>query len=184
MADNFDACLAHVLKHEGGYTDHPRDQGGMTNLGVTRRVWAEWTKRKIDEIDEQEMRDLLPENVETLYQDRYWRACHCDDLPAGIDYVVFDCAVNSGPGRSAKILQETLGVSADGRIGPATIKAAQEAGVTGIIHDAVDARLEYLRGLSTWPTFGRGWARRCEEVRAAALEMADKRGDDGRDAEG
>ena len=177
MANSFAACLARVLQHEGGFTTHPRDPGGMTNLGVTRRVWAEWTKRKLDQVDEQEMRDLLPENVEALYLERYWRACRCDDLPAGIDYVVFDCAVNSGPGRSAKILQETLGVSADGRIGPVTIKAA-DAGVTGIIHDAVDARLEYIRGLSTWPTFGRGWERRCEEVRAAALEMVEDRRDE------
>jgi lysozyme family protein len=182
MASNFAACLAHVLKHEGGFTNHPRDPGGMTNLGVTRRAWAEWTKRKLDEVDEREMRDLLPENVEALYLERYWRACRCDDLPAGIDYAVFDCAVNSGPSRSAKILQETLSVTADGRIGPATIKAAQEAGITGIIHDAVDARLEYLRGLSTWDAFGRGWERRCEDVRKVALEMADKRGSDGRDA--
>ena len=174
MTDRFAACLARVLQHEGGFTNHPRDPGGMTNLGVTRRVWAEWTKRRVDDVDEQEMRDLLPENVETLYLERYWRVCRCDELPAGLDYVVFDCAVNSGPGRSAKLLQEALGVKADGHIGPGTIGAARASGATGIVHDAINSRLDYLRGLmSTWDAFGRGWERRCEEVRAAALEMAD-----------
>ena len=171
--DRFADCLARVLEHEGGFVNHPRDPGGVTNLGVTRRVWAEWTKRKIEEIDELEMRDLLPENVETLYRQRYWDVCWCAELPAGLDYVVFDSAVNSGPSRSAKLLQEALGVKADGHIGPGTIGAAKASGATGIIHDAIDARLDYLRGLSTWDAFGKGWERRCEEVRAAALEMAD-----------
>jgi len=82
MLSNFPAALALVLKAEGGFVNHPRDPGGMTNLGVTRNVWREWVNR---DVDEAEMRALTPELVTPLYKQRYWDACKCDDLPRGVE---------------------------------------------------------------------------------------------------
>ena len=85
MKNNFQQCFVEVLKHEGGYVNHPNDPGGITNLGVTKKVWDEWTGKDNSAND---MKALTPEMVKPLYMSRYWDACKCDDLPAGIDYCV------------------------------------------------------------------------------------------------
>ena len=102
MRENFEQCLAMVLKHEGGFVNHPKDPGGMTNLGVTRKVWEEWVGHSVDELT---MRSLGPEDVAPLYRKNYWDKCRCDDLPHGVDFAVFDLAINSGTGRASKFLQ-------------------------------------------------------------------------------
>ena len=88
MKENWEDCLSHILKSEGGYVNHPQDPGGETNLGVTRRVWQDWVKR---EVADGEMRTLTPEMVSPLYKARYWDAVKGDDLPSGLDLCVFDC---------------------------------------------------------------------------------------------
>ena len=93
MKDNFDKCLEMLLHHEGGFVNHPRDPGGITNLGVTKRVYEKWVGRIVSE---QEMRDLTVEQVGPIYRNDYWNKCKCDDLPSGLDWSVFDWAVNSG----------------------------------------------------------------------------------------
>jgi lysozyme family protein len=118
------------------------------------------------------MRDLQPSDVAPLYKERYWDKVRADDLPAGVDYVVFDTAINSGPGRAAKLLQEAIGATPDGAIGPMTLKAVAAMPASDVINKFQDNRLVYLQTLPTWPTFGRGWARRVEEGRAAALQMS------------
>ena len=169
MQDNFDRCFKEVLKHEGGYVDHPADPGGRTNLGVTQKAWEEWVRCTVTE---GEMRALTPEMVKPFYKKRYWDACKCDNLHAGVDYVVFDVAVNSGPGRAAKFLQEAVGVTADGSVGPRTLAAADGFGANLTINKMCDRRESFYRSLPTFPTFGKGWLRRCEEVQKKALEMA------------
>lgn len=107
-----------------------------------------------------------------LFRRFYWDAVLGAALPDGIDYAVFDFAVNSGPGRAAKYLQAALGVAQDGRIGPATLAAAR-AKPAGVVIDALcDARLAFLQRLPTWPTFGRGWSGRVASVRRQALLMS------------
>jgi lysozyme family protein len=166
---NFLACLREVLKHEGGYVNHPADPGGMTNLGVTKRTWESFKGRQVDE---SAMRALTVDDVTPLYRDRYWAAVKGDSLPAGVDLAVFDIAVNSGPKRAGMILQQALGVSQDGAIGPRTLQAASIVHASGLISDICDARLAYLKSLSHWPTFGKGWSRRVEDVRKVAARMA------------
>jgi len=165
---NFIEALEHVLKHEGGFVNHPSDPGGMTNLGVTRAVWEEWVGR---ESNEKEMRALTPADVSTLYKRKYWDACRCDDLPSGVDYLVFDMAVNSGAGRSAKMLQKILGVTQDGAIGPLTIAAAQHKNSMTLIDEFSQARIDFYRSLPTFGTFGNGWLNRVEHSKASALLM-------------
>lgn len=169
MKENWGAALAAVLHHEGGFVNHPLDPGGITNLGCTKATWEKWCGRPVTEA---EMRALSPADVSPLYKEKYWDKVKGDELPAGVDYVVFDTAINSGPGRAAKLLQETIGTTPDGAIGPLTLRAVAAVPVADAINTFQDRRLAYLQTLPTWSTFGRGWARRVEEGRALALQMS------------
>jgi lysozyme family protein len=168
MLSNFKPSLALILKSEGGFVNHPSDPGGMTNLGVTRNVWREWTKR---DVDEAEMRSLTPDLVTPLYKQRYWDAVKADDLPRGIDYAVFDAAVNMGPGRAAKLLQAALGVTADGSIGRATIAAATAADPAELLEAFSLGKEAFYQSLPTFGTFGKGWLNRVAHVQDAAEGM-------------
>ena len=168
MLSNFPASLALILKSEGGFVNHPRDPGGVTNLGVTRNVWKDWVKH---DVDEAEMRSLTPELVAPLYKANYWDACRCDDLPRGVDYAVFDSAVNMGPFRAAKLLQAALGVTADGSIGRATIAAATSADPVDLLEAFSQGKEEFYKSLPTFQTFGKGWLNRVAHVQDAAEGM-------------
>jgi hypothetical protein len=168
VQDNFEQCLALVLKHEGGFVNHPKDPGGMTNLGVTKKVWEEYVGH---EVDEAAMRVLGPSDVAPLYKKNYWDKIHGDKLPSGVDYACFDLAVNSGVGRAAKILQQALGVSADGKIGPATLDAVEKANPRDVATEICDLRLQFLQSLPTFATFGKGWSRRVAEVEKLSFDM-------------
>jgi lysozyme family protein len=170
MQSNFETCLALMLAHEGGYVHHEKDPGGMTNLGVTKRVWEEWVGH---EVDEKQMRALTHEMVAPLYKRKYWDAIRADELVAGVDYCVFDVAVNSGPGRAIKFLQSCVGVAVDGGFGPATLAAVKksEEDPARLIELYCAKRLEFLQSLKTFETFGKGWSRRVQEVKDKALKM-------------
>jgi lysozyme family protein len=170
MQSNFELCLKKMLAHEGGYVDHKLDPGGMTNLGVTKRVWEEWVGH---EVDEKQMRALTPETVAPLYKRKYWDAIRADELVAGVDYCVFDVAVNSGPGRAVKFLQSCVSVAADGGFGPATMAAVEKAeeDPARLVELYCAKRLEFLQSLKTFETFGKGWSRRVAEVKEEALKM-------------
>lgn len=168
MKSNFDSALKAVLHHEGGFVNHPSDPGGMTNLGCTKKVWEEWVGHPVDE---RAMRNLTPADVAPLYKTKYWDKVRGDDLPAGVDYAVFDCAINSGPGRAAKFLQEVAGVTADGAIGPGTLKAVSSFDAADLLERYQAKRLGFLQALPTWGTFGKGWGRRVTEVASAASSM-------------
>lgn len=168
MKDNFSSALAAVLHHEGGFVNHPSDPGGMTNLGCTKKVWEEWVGH---DVDEKAMRALTPADVAPLYKAKYWDRVKGDDLPDGVDYVVFDAAINSGPGRAAKWLQQVVGVAVDGAIGPGTLKAVSEMPAQEIVEKYQQIRLEFLQALPTWGVFGKGWGRRVAEAQEAAIKM-------------
>lgn len=171
MQSNFNKCLEMLLVHEGGFVNHPQDPGGMTNLGVTARVWQEWVGH---DVDEKQMRALTPEMVAPLYKRKYWDACRADDFVSGLDYAVFDCAVNSGVGRAIKLLQGCVGATPDGGYGPITsalVKKAEQD-PERLISMYCSKRLEFLEQLSTFATFGKGWSRRVNEVKEKALLLA------------
>ena len=171
MQNNFDVCFKEVLKHEGGYVDHPKDPGGATNLGVTKKVWEEWVGREVTKDD---IKKLTPIDVKPLYRKKYWDVCRCDDLPTGLDYVVFDVAVNSGPRQAARFLQSAVGATADGVIGNGTITCVKRTplSVKELIDIVCNRRELFYKSLPTFPTFGRGWLKRCEDVRQRATQMA------------
>lgn len=168
MVENFDKCLEFVLHHEGGFVDHPRDPGGATNLGVTKSTWEKWVGHPVDV---ETIKALTPADVTPLYREKYWNKVRADDLPTGVDYCVFDCAINSGPGRAAKFLQEAVGTTPDGAIGPKTLAATREADPRQVIDAFCATRLVFLKELDTWDVFGRGWERRITDVRRQALLM-------------
>jgi len=171
MKENWDACFAMVIKHEGGFVDHPRDPGGMTNLGVTRSAWQGYLNR---DVTEAEMRALTPEVVKPFYKSLYWDRIKADSLPSGVDYAAYDLAVNSGPHRAAQYLQQIAGVTVDGMIGPKSLEAIKACDAKETADAICDMRLDFLKKLSTFGTFGRGWTDRVGKVKAKAISMADK----------
>lgn len=170
--DRFAVCLKTVLRHEGGYSDHPADPGGATNMGVTRKTLARW--RGVAPwtlLPKSEVKALGKDEVARIYRSLYWDACAAGKLPNGLDLAVFDFGVNSGPDRAVRTLQEALGVETDGIAGPVTLAAAARADRHAAINAICDRRLAFLRRLATFPTFGRGWTRRVADIRAAALAV-------------
>lgn len=178
MADaRFEACLAQVLRHEGGYVDHPADLGGATNMGITRKTLARW--RNISpwwNLPKSEVQNLSGDEAGRIYRAEYWDLCRAGELPSGIDLALFDFAVNSGPSRAIRYLQQVLGVATDGLVGPITLAAANRADPAKTIDALCNRRIGFLKALSTFSVFGRGWIRRVETVRAAALAAAPPRG--------
>ena len=169
MKTNFDRCLSEVLQHEGGWVDDPHDPGGATMRGITIGTFRAWKGRAVTKA---ELRAISDADLRAIYRQKYWDAVRGDDLPAGLDLVAFDAAVNSGVSRGAKWLQTALGVAADGKIGPATLAAARKAHPKAVIDRATSARLAWLRTLPTWDRFGKGWTSRVESVREVATSMA------------
>ena len=168
MQKNYDKCLETILHHEGGYVNHPKDPGGETNLGVTKRVYEEFGGTK-------DMKDLTVEDVAPIYKTGYWDKVKGDELPSGLDLCVFDFGVNAGPGRAAKYLQTMIGTVADGGIGPNTLRTlkgyVEENGIDKTIKDYQGDRQSYYEQLSTFDTFGKGWTRRVDETTELALSM-------------
>ena len=167
--NNFKECLALVLKSEGGYVNNPKDPGGMTNLGITKKSLEEWLGH---DVDEKFMRNLTPEMAAPFYEQKYWRSCYGEVLPRGLDFIVFSMAVNAGPGRSVKLLQQSLGCVPDGVIGPATRSLILASNSATLIAKFSETRREYYRSLKTFPIFGAGWLKRVDNEEKEALNMA------------
>ena len=140
MKDNFDECLKMLLHHEGGYVNHPSDPGGETNLGVTKKVYQEWGGTK-------DMKDLTVEDVAPIYKKNYWDRCKCDDLESGVDWGVFDWAVNSGTGRSAKAIQKICGATQDGAIGPKTLALIGKQDTQYVVEEFGKIRQDFYESL-------------------------------------
>ncbi|RWB66588.1 glycoside hydrolase family 108 protein [Mesorhizobium sp.] len=168
-------ALARVLAHEGDYSNHPDDPGGATMKGVTQRVYDAYRKSK--GLGTRSVRLITNAELYDIYDRQYWDAVKGDDLPAGIDYVLFDGAVNSGPKQSIIWLQRALGPlykgRVDGTMGFTTIAAVNAVNDQDALIDRIcDQRLAFMRRLKTWPTFGRGWSARVAEVRAIGKAWA------------
>jgi lysozyme family protein len=169
MEANFFKSLEMVLHHEGGFVDHKDDPGGATNRGITHKTYADFLGRPLEDVSE--LKNIPEEHVQLIYKNGYWDKIKGDELPGGVDFCVFDWAVNSGPGRAAKALQKIVMVSQDGAIGPKTLIAVSEMTPTEIIENMTKQRIEFYKELGTFDTFGRGWLRRAKETRDFALDM-------------
>jgi lysozyme family protein len=168
-ASSYDAALARLLAHEGGYTNHPSDPGGPTNFGITINDYRRYVKPGATAAD---VRAMPIADAKAIYKAHYWDAMRCDELPAGLDYAVFDYGVNSGIGRAVKVLQRLVGAAVDARMTDALLVLVARRDAADLIGRLCDERLAFLKHLKTWPVFGSGWSRRVGEVRTAALAMA------------
>jgi lysozyme family protein len=162
----FEHAVSIVLRHEGGFVQHPSDPGGATKFGIARKTLSLARGRPASVED---VRALTEAEAIAIYRKLYWAAMRADELPPGLDLAVLDLAVHSGPKRAAAMLQTILGVAADGIVGPATLAAARQADILLAIRRLTLARLRFLRRLATWPVFGRGWRRRVLAVEREAL---------------
>ena len=163
MKENYPQALKQVLKYEGGYVDHPKDPGGPTNKGITQAVYDNW--RRSQKLPTQSVRAIADSEVAAIYKNLYWDRVSGDLLPDGVDFAVFDFAVNSGVSRAAKYLQAVVGVTQDGQIGPATIQATK----TYVAMAVTNKRLAFMQSLSIWSTFGKGWSARIADVKAQII---------------
>lgn len=168
MRGNFEACLAEVLRHEGGWSHHPKDPGGATMKGVTLKTYSKWLGR---EASLEELRTIPHAHLTKIYGAGYWDAIRGDELPQGVDLCLFDFAVNSGARRASLVAQTVAGVTPDGVLGPKSVAALQGGECSSLIGDICAARLAFLRGLPTWDTFGKGWTRRVNDVESKGRSM-------------
>ena len=150
---NFDEAFERLLGNEGGYANDPRDPGGETMWGITRRV-------ALANGYAGPMREMTQAQAKAIYLARYWGPAHIDLLPDELRFHVFDAAVNSGVGQAVRWMQRAVGAVDDGVVGPETL------GALATVPSAVAAarftghRLQFMASLNTWPAFGRGWANR------------------------
>jgi len=169
VKENFEKSFHLVLGEEGGYVNDPRDPGGRTNMGVTQRAWEVFLNR---DVTETEMRKLTPDAVQTFYKLQYWDKLKGDQLPPGVDYAAFDLAVNSGVSRAARYLQQIAGVVQDGVIGPKSLEAILACDPKQTVEAICEMRLDFLKRLSKFSVYGKGWAGRVARVQSKAEDMA------------
>jgi lysozyme family protein len=166
---NFPKALGFLLESEGGFVNDPRDPGGATDEGVTQHQYDLW--RIANRLPTQTVSAIGQSEVEAIYKGWYWNPIDGDTLPSGVDYCVFDCAVNSGPHMAAKWLQQAAGVPADGQIGNVTISAVNAADPRRIIDGICSERLAFMQRLPTWSHFEKGWSSRVTSVGLNARSM-------------
>lgn len=169
-ASSYDAALARLLAHEGGYTNHPADPGGPTNFGITIVDYRKYVKPDATAAD---VRAMKLDEAKAIYRAKYWDAQRCNELPAGVDYAVFDYGVNSGIGRSGKVLRRVLKLPDNtSAANDAVIAAARAADAKALVTAICDERLRFLQSLKAWNVFGGGWGRRVAEVKSVSLALA------------
>lgn len=145
----FDEAFERLIGHEGGYVDDPRDPGGRTKFGISQRSYPG-----------ENIAGLTLERAKAIYLRDYWGPAGCDSVPEGVRFDLFDMAVNSGIKAAVRTLQDAVGETTDGILGPRTLQAVQSMPPSRLVARFNGARLEFMAGLHAWPAFGRGWARR------------------------
>jgi lysozyme family protein len=169
-ASTYDEALRRLLVHEGGYTNHPSDPGGPTNFGITIYDYRKYVKPNATAAD---VRAMTVGEAKAIYRKRYWDAQRCDELPAGVDYSVFDYGVNSGIGRSGKVLRRVVGLPDTTHVvTDEVLRAVGKRDPKALVVAINDERLAFLKRLKTWPVFGRGWGERVAAVKSVSLRMA------------
>lgn len=165
MTNQFTRCLPIELGYEGGWVNDPQDSGGETNLGVTKRNWEAWVGHSVTSAD---MKALTGNVVAPFYKTKYWDVICGDHLPIGLDLIIFDSAINQGPGRAAKFLQSAIGATPDGVIGPVTLATLASCDVAATIHEVRALREAQYRSLPTFDHFGAGWINRLNGIENTA----------------
>ncbi len=166
----FERIQTYIDKWEGGYVDHPEDPGGATNMGITQATLSRWLGRQASKA---EVKALTRQTQRQIMRAFYYDVVRGDDLPNAAAAVVYNGAVLHGPARSAKFLQSSLraqglNIDVDGAIGPETLGAVRQANVAAVVRGYLSLEADFLRGLEHFPTFGKGWMNRLEDIRKFA----------------
>lgn len=148
VALTFDQAFARLIDAEGGYVFDPRDPGGETKFGISKRSYPLLNIKALD-----------IESAKAIYRKDFWTPLG-DECHPSIKFQAFDFAVNSGISTALRKLQQAIGVADDGHFGPISRARLEETSPSDVLLLYNARRLEFLCSLSTWPTFGRGWARR------------------------
>lgn len=162
MSDDptFDAAVATVLEHEGGYVDDPHDPGGETKFGISKRSYP-----KLD------IAHLTEAQAAALYRTDWWDRYGYGRLPASVGAKVFDLAVNMGPGTAHKMLQAACTdcghpLVEDGKLGPATIAAAAACDAGELLDELRERAVRHYEMIAhLHPRLAKylnGWCRRAE----------------------
>lgn len=174
MEANFLKCVTLTKISEGGFSNHPNDAGGATMKGVTLATY----RRHKPGATIADLKKITESEVRRIYKIDYWNKVKGGVLPLGLDYTLFDYCINSGPSRPSRSVQKMVGVKADGKIGPITMKAIQESEAEDLILGVNKERLAFMKrsknrktGRPLWPTFGRGWQIRVDGVLKDSLSM-------------
>ena len=188
MRDNFDKALKFVLAGEGKFSDIPADRGGPTNQGITLKTLMDYNAHfdygDFDQDGDIDIYDILlldePEEAAPIYRKWFWNAVKGDELPTGVDYVVFDSAVNHGPRNAGSLLQRAVnrmayGLTVDGLIGPVTIQAVLWADPEILITDILRERDIFYRKIvaqdPSQEVFMKGWLARLAKVAVNVREF-------------
>lgn len=172
---NFSKCLARILVYEGGNDDDPRDPGGRTSRGILQSEYERWLKRsgKWSTVTDRDVWRAADVDIAQIYRENYWDRMHCEELPAGIDLVIFDSGINSGVAQAAKWAQRACGIAVDGDFGPETRHALQSSSDNDrLAAEILKRRLAMLQALSTWKFYGKGWSARVANVQKIAQAWA------------
>ena len=161
MRSSFDQAFEFVVGHEGGYTADRRDRGNWTSgkIGVGQLKGTKFGVSAMSYPD-LDIKNLTVEDAKAIYLKDYWEKVRSDDLPVGVDYLVFDIAVNHGVRDAIQWLQLAAGTNPDGVFGPQTLAAVQRRDPLRLIEEiGVTRQMDYI-ALKSWPTYGKGWTRR------------------------
>jgi len=188
MKENFEKSLEKVLVYEGGYSNVANDSGGATNLGITlqtlKQFYSETGYGDLDHDGDVDINDIklldTQEEVSRIYKKDYWDKMKLDDFPGGIDFLMFDFGVNSGPGNATKLLQKSLkyqdfDILVDGKLGSFTISAVKKSNINILIKSMIKERTNfYLKIVENKPSqkvFLQGWLNRLLKVSKEVYEF-------------
>lgn len=173
--ETFELVMPLLFDSEGGFSRRPtkEDPGGPTNMGITLDTFR-------DAMDDPSLQSthlgaMSKAKAQEIYKEMYWDPIRADKLPAGLDYMVFDFAVNSGPGRAVMELQMILDTKPDGVVGMKTLNAIKRypGGLSHLMYKYAHERLEFMRALSNWKYNKNGWTKRVETVLEEAKRLAE-----------
>lgn len=156
---NFDLAFERLMGNEGRYSFNPKDPGGETNWGISKRSYPNL-----------DIKNLTEEEAKAIYKRDFWDAMRIEKLPPLMQFDVFDASVNAGRQKASQLLQRSAGVLEDGLIGTASMAAINSMEPSHLLARFVAHRLIHMSSLDTFSTFGRGWTRRCANNLLEALK--------------
>ena len=175
-AQNFKSIMSAIYTLEGGFSNDPRDPGGITMHGVTAASWAAWLRVPLSTITAAQMAALTTDDTDPFYRAMYWNIVDGNSLPGGVDAMLMHMAVNAGEGVAGRELQAIVGVVQDAQIGPKTLGAVetyiQYAGVKALIQAIASAQLSHYMTLPGWVYYHNGWTNRVNAIEALAQKLA------------